>query len=175
LFKLVCYRSCVTRVMYCWAAQPGWHGSEIAIHIPNDVKKDLCFDIHMKVVVRGAVQVRLPASPPLRRVCRGCGAANVDMSTDQQRRPLLRPGDELDDKFTGLDAGSGWMSVIGFGSLLSGVGSCWRHGTPCILAALLLASPWLACKIRWHCIKHSGTNLACLVYCRRAQCTQHFS
>lgn len=32
----------------------------------------------------------------------------------------LQHGDELDDSFTGLDAGTGLMTVAGFGSLLSG-------------------------------------------------------
>jgi hypothetical protein len=35
--------------------------------------------------------------------------------------PLLQHGTELDDQFSGLDAGTGLMTVAGFGSLLSGV------------------------------------------------------
>lgn len=34
---------------------------------------------------------------------------------------LLSHGAELDDQFSGLDAGAGLMTVAGFGSLLSGV------------------------------------------------------
>lgn len=37
----------------------------------------------------------------------------------KQQQGLLQAGDELDDSFTGLDAGSGLMTVAGFGSLLS--------------------------------------------------------
>ncbi|KAF6259418.1 hypothetical protein COO60DRAFT_1008858 [Scenedesmus sp. NREL 46B-D3] len=37
----------------------------------------------------------------------------------KQQHGLLKAGDELDDSFTGLDAGTGLMTVAGFGSLLS--------------------------------------------------------
>lgn len=41
--------------------------------------------------------------------------------------PLLQHGTELDDHFSGLDAGSGLMTVAGFGSLLSGRSSSRVH------------------------------------------------
>jgi hypothetical protein len=50
----------------------------------------------------------------------------LSSTTGQQHTSHLQHGQELDDSFTGLDAGTGLMTVAGFGSLLSGRWVVWR-------------------------------------------------
>eukprot|EP00878_Enallax_costatus_P024037 GHUV01025625.1.p1 GENE.GHUV01025625.1~~GHUV01025625.1.p1 ORF type:complete len:231 (+),score=35.65 GHUV01025625.1:763-1455(+) len=57
-------------------------------------------------------------SPSILGSTRSSHVTEIVPTNSLQQQPL-QAGDELDDYFTGLDAGSGWMTVAGFGSLLS--------------------------------------------------------